>query len=159
MKKMILTFATHGLFAFSAQAETVKNTKKALVPTARVVKLVELVDKADIKVSVLVEDLGGSTDLSPTQRVHFTLYSKGEMFSTDASFDLGPVFYFKSAKRVSGGIYEIVVSGNLAEGQQEDQVLRVDAINAINAIKSVTCEDFDCDASTNFKSSIEVTRK
>lgn len=138
-----------------ALAAPLKNTRDDKLSAARVAKLVQLVDKPEIKVNLVIQDLGGTTDVSATQRALFTLYSKGEMFSTDATFDLGPIFSLKKAVRVSGGQYEVTVERDL--GRLE--VLRIDAVKAINAIKSVSCEDFDCEASEKFSTTIDISSK
>lgn len=139
--------------SFSAFAAKIKSTKEDQVSVARVVKLISLVDKSDIKVNVVVQDLGGSTDMSPTQKVFLTLYSKGEMFSTDAAFDLGPVMSVTSAKRIGAGMYGITV----VNAEMKKQTMVVNASEAILKIKSVNCGgEFDCEASTNFSASIDV---
>ena len=131
--------------------------KKAMVHAARVVDLVKLVEKPGLQVNILVKDLGGSTDVSPTQELYFTLYAKGEMFSTDATFNLGPIYSFKSAKRKSGGIYEVKIEGlDSPNGMPVAKTLVIDAQEAIMDLKEVECEDFDCPASTNFQSKIKV---
>ena len=141
------------LSSISVSAAKIENTKENQVNIARVVKLINLVDKADIQVNLAVQDLGGSTDVSPTQKVFVTLYSKGEMFSTDAAFDLGPVMSVTSAKRVGAGLYEVAV----INADSKKQTLKIDAAAAIVAIKSVNCGDeFDCAASSNFSASISV---
>lgn len=141
-----------------AQAEEVRS-EKTQVNMGRVVELQKLVQTNDIRVNVTVEDLGGSTDVSPTQQVYLTLYAKGEMFSTDAVFKIAPAFDFVGAKRVSGGVYEITVVDYLADQGMKNVTYVVDARRAIVEIKNVRCEDFDCDASNNFASSVSVTRK
>src|SRR5688572_29092140 len=92
--------------SLSSFAAAVKSTK-AVINVARVDKVINLVDKPGIKVNVVVEDTGGSTDVSPTQNIYFTLYVKGEMYDTDATFELGRAYSVSSAKRLEGGIYEI----------------------------------------------------
>lgn len=150
-----MKFVLSALMLFSSlsvSAATVASSKTQ-VNVARVVKLITLVEKSDISVRVAVEDLGGSTDVSPTQKVYVTLYSKGEMFSTDASFDLGPVMSVEGAKRVGAGLYEIAI----VNADLKKQTLKINAADAIVKIKSVNCGDeFDCEASTNFAASIEV---
>lgn len=140
-------------------AEQIKSSKNA-VNVARVVEITTLVNKADIKVNLVVVDNGGSTDVSPTQELFFNIYSKGEMFSTDASFNLGYIYSFKKATRISGGVYEVVIEGaNEENSMPEVQTLVIDAQKAIVSLKNVQCEDFDCDASTKFESTIEVKKK
>jgi hypothetical protein len=147
----------------SAQAAEVINSADAnskLVNIGRIVKLVNLVEKEGMQINVMVVDRGGSTDVSPTQEAFLTLYSKGEMFSTDASFDLGPIYSLKSARRIAAGVFEIKVSepggGN---GMPADATYTVDAKQATVDMRAVRCEDFDCEASSNFKASITVKKK
>lgn len=138
-----------------ALAKTIESAD-AQVPVARVVQRIELVDKPHIQVALIVEDLGGSTDVSPTQKLYFVLYAKGEMFSTDASFDLGPIFGVKATKRQSGGLYEVELFDGFTG---KKNVIVIDARDAIVALNKVSCDDFECDASKNFKARIEVTPK
>lgn len=157
MKKLI--FALLLLSSFSALADIVTSTRDNKINVARIDKVVTLVDKAGIKVNLVVEDRGGSTDVSPTKNMYFTLYSKGEMFSTDATFDLGWAYEVTSAKRLEGGIYEVKAMLPTAdEGLMKPVTLKINAINAINAIKSVKCDDFDCAASEQFAATISVTK-
>ncbi len=145
------------VFSFASMAATVKNTRTAdSAVIARVVKVVPLVDKQDLKVNVSVVDLGGSTDVSPTQEVYFSVYLKGEMFSTDATFKLGQVFNLISAKRVKAGIYQVIVT----DADLKESVLTIDATKALVAIREVNCGgEFDCAASAKFSSTIEVSKK
>ncbi len=151
---LILSFS---LLSSPAMAKEIRNDDaNAQVNIARVVKLVNLVDKPNILANIAVQDLGGSTDVSPTQKVFLTLYSKGEMFSTDAAFEIANVLSFESARRVAGGIYEVKV---LEYSETIETVTyRIDARKAVMEIQKVQCEDFDCDASENFTSTISVVR-
>lgn len=141
-----------------AQALTIESAKTS-VEIARVVEIKNLVSKPNLQVNIVVQDHGGSTDMSPTQTVYFTLYSKGEMFSTDAAFKIADIFSLKSARRVSGGIYEIVAVTYNDNGLN-DTTFTINAQKAVTEIQRVDCGgDFDCDASNNFKTSIEVSQK
>lgn len=155
-------FITLVLVIFSStalKAEQISSSKNS-VNVARVVKVVNLVKKEDIMVSFAVVDNGGSTDVSPTQELYFNIYSKGEMYSTDASFNLGYIYSFIKATRISGGIYEVEIEGvNINTSMPEIQTLVIDAQKAIVSLKNVQCDDFDCEISTNFKSTIEVNKK
>lgn len=159
-KELAISSLLATVMTFSnAFAVEVKSTKEVVSPS-RVVELVKLVNKEDIKVSVIVSDIGGSTDVSPTQELYFTLYVKGEMYNTDATFNLGPIYKFISAKRVSGGVSEVVAEvPNEENWMPEVKTLVIDAQKAIISIKAVSCEDFDCDASTQFEASIDVEKK
>lgn len=157
--KTVLTIAVLSL-SFQAQATEIKSSP-AESNIARVVQVIPLVQKQNIRISVAVKDLGGSTDVSPTQKVYFTLYTKGEMFSTDATFDLGEVFEFYSARRISGGVYVVKVSAPDSETTMMpvDKTYIIDARKSVKEIQAVRCEDFDCDASKNFSSTIQLSVK
>lgn len=158
MKAAILCLAL--LVSFQSLANTVVSTRKNKINVARIDKVINLVDRPGMKVNVVVEDLGGSTDVSPTQRLLFTVYSKGEMFSTDATFDLGLVYEVISAKRISGGIYEIkAVIPVDNESMMKTTTFKIDAIKVVNAIQKIRCEEFDCEASQKFQSEIFVITK
>lgn len=159
MGKFIMSVAF--LFTVSAQAEEVASVK-ADYPIARVVHTQHLEKKGDqTQVIVSTVDLGGSTDMSPTQRIYFSLYRKGEMFSTDAAFPIDQVFSFESAKRITDGLYIIRVMGDVDDSGNIGKVeYRIDARKALTEIEKVECgTDFDCEASTNFASTITVERK
>lgn len=141
-----------------AQAKEIQSEKNS-APTARIVALHNLVDKPHIRVNLLVQDLGGSTDVYPSKRAFFTIYARGEMFSTDASFELGDFLQIQSVSRVSGGIYELNILDFNANGQITNKTLIINAVNAIVKMNNVTCDDFDCDASTNFSADIQLTEK
>lgn len=156
MTKFVLT-ALALAFAIPAQAALVKS-EPAQVSIARVTQIVPLVQKPGIQVSVTVQDLGGSTDVSPTMTVYLTLYSKGEMFSTEAAFKIADVLSLKSAKRISGGIYQVVaLTYDGGSNGLQETTYTIDAIKAVNAIEGVNCGgDFNCDASSKFASEIDV---
>lgn len=153
----ILTFSTSS-FAYTLKSED------AEISAARVHSVVNLLNKQEgngknLVVNVVVKAYGGSTDVSPTQAVYLTMFAKGEMFSTDAAFKLADVWEFKSAKRVSAGIYEVSATVITDEGTFQDVTFVVDGKKASSEIQNVKCDDFDCDASTNFSTSVEVKVK
>lgn len=158
MKKFALALMV-SLMSIVAQAEEIRSTETS-VNIARVTQVINLVTTPEIQVNVAVQDQGGSTDMSPTETVFLTLYAKGEMFSTDAAFEIGNVFGVKGAKRIKGGIYEITVVDFVEREGLVDVTYVVDARKAIVEMKNVDCGgDFDCDASENFSSTISVVRK
>lgn len=150
-----LAFALSLVFMNSVSAATLIS-KKEKVSVARVVKVMNLVSKPGLLVSVAVQDLGGSTDVAPTQTAYLTLYSKGEMFSTEATFNLGSFLEVKSARRLAAGVYEVTATD---ASTLKDVKLMLDAKNATYAIQRVACEDFDCEASRDFSTTIEMTVK
>jgi len=133
------------------------------VPITRVTKLVNMVDRDGLTINVAIQDLGGTTDVSPTHKVFLTLFLKGEMFNVDAAFELGNFFQFLSAKRTAPGLYEIraiTTEPHPRFGAMPMAILQVDARQATVDIRAVTCGDdgMDCPAAERFKTSITVTR-
>lgn len=136
-----------------AEESVIKN-KEHKIEAARVADVVKLKTiksqhgDLDIQVNIVVEDLGGTTDVSPTQVVYLTLYSKGEMCDVSATFELGRTFGLESAS-TQNGRYVIVLSDYLNDEVKEEMYLgnttyEVDATEAIKAIQKVNyCEDFD----------------
>lgn len=148
-----------GVISSAALAAPVESVLEKAVNLARVVKVVNMVTTPGIMVNVSVVDRGGSTDVSPTQSVFLNLYSKGEMFSTDAVFPLGDVLEFKAARRTAAGMYQVDVIG-MTDAGPKAQRLTVDARQATASIQAVRCEDeFDCEASETFSSTIDVVRR
>ena len=134
--------------------------RQAMVHVARVQKFIPLEKVGAIKVSVVMIDTGGSTDVSPTHKLYFTLYKRGEMFSTDASFYLGYFFGLKSARKISNGIYELTVDGVDKHYNIKTETYTIDARQAMRAMDMVDCKDeFDCDASTYFRTRIAFYKK
>lgn len=151
----------------SAKIGTLKNADHT-APIGRIIKVHNVLVQNDpnprLNVSVVIEDRGGSTDMSPSLRAYLSLYQKGEMFSTDASFDLGGFFQVKSVKRVGAGIYELKASyGDHTRdegGYVQEGTFRIDASKAVNDMLAVRCpSDMDCSASEDFKSTVTVTKK
>jgi hypothetical protein len=158
MKNLMLALILVAL-PIAAHAERVKS-EDANVNVARIVNVKQLsAPGADTQISVVVHDIGGSTDMSPTQDLYLTLYRKGEMFSTDAAFRIDGIFGLDSARLRSDGRIEIKVKGVRGEQFYTDVTYVIDARRAKKDIEEVVCEDFDCDASTNFSSEISVVMK
>lgn len=114
-----------------------------------------------LNVNLVVVDLGGTTDVSPTQKLVFTLFDKREMTTTQANFEIGTVYKVNEVKRIGRGLYQIKASAPGAEDlMPQDQIITVNAVKAIDAIKAVDCgEEFDCEASVSFSSDVTVTRQ
>lgn len=123
---------------------------------ARIIDLVVLVKKPHIRVQLVTVDTGGTTDVSPTQRIFFTAYARSDSFSTDLSFRLGSIFEMVSSKRLSAGVYEVVVKIPGKRGPESAR-WRIDARKALTDIKKVYCEYPECPASKDFKATIDVT--
>jgi len=162
MKFLVIFSLTAFLLQPQAFARAIHSLsqEEAQASMARIVDIVKLVEKPGLQANIVVKDLGGSTDVSPTQILYFTLYSKGEMFSTEATFELGHVYALHSAKRLSGGIYEVKFSGPEDETSMPiKKIMTIDAQEAIMDLKEVDCDDFDCEASRNFKATIKVQER
>ncbi len=142
-------------------AYTIKSTRiGTAVEVSRIVELVKLIEKPDIQINVTVRDLGGATEVSPTQELFFTLYRKGEKFSADATFNLGPIYDFKSATKLPNGNYEIFVGGvDFETSMPKNKLLIINAQKAINEILKVKCEKYTCPESVQFKSIISINEQ
>ncbi len=132
--------------------------KDAMHNAARVEKVIDLPDESDIKISIISIDTGGSTDVSPTKAIYFTLYKRGEEYSTDASFELGYFFSLESAKKIGNGSYRFMAkSASKSNGMPVMTTFVVDAGDAISALDNVKCNGhMDCSDSTNFKTTIKL---
>ncbi|XGC81766.1 hypothetical protein ACES2L_04625 [Bdellovibrio bacteriovorus] len=97
-------------------AKTVPSNKVQIAPSS-IDQVIRLVDKRDLgsshkKVSIIVEELGMSTDVSPRYAVYLGFSSLAEMGNIYADFKIDDaVWEFKSATRISAGIYEVKVVG------------------------------------------------
>lgn len=143
---------------FTSQKIKSLSPKAAQISVARVVESVKLESSDGVLASVVVEDTGGTTDVSPTQNVYLTLYAKGEMYDVDAAFLLANVLQFNSARLLSPGKYEVVAQ--VYEQNIVQKTFIIDASTALLNMKAVDCAgDFDCDAATKFKAEVEVSSR
>lgn len=159
--RQVIILAVLLLTTTVCEATLIKSTRfGTAIEVSRIVEMVKLVSRPEIQVNAVVRDLGGSTDVSPTQELFLTLYAKGEMFSTDATFKLGAIYDFKSARRISPGVYEIYIGGiDYETSMPKNMLLIIDAQKAISDMLKVRCVDFDCPASDEFESTIDLTLK
>lgn len=89
MKKFLALVLLMGLLSTNlfAMVKNIRSSdKKVQVHVARVVKLLNFPKESGVVINIAVVDTGGSTDVSASKDIYFTLYKRGEMFSTDASF-------------------------------------------------------------------------
>ena len=149
MSKLItflsFAFCTYS-FAGNAASVTVENTPEAMANVARVSQLFNLEATAmtSAEVKVLVEDLGGSTDVSPSKKVYISFYSKGEMFDVVATFDIGVYFEVRSVSLDAPGIFKVeVVDWNEDQSGFVMKMLTVFAIQAFEDFAEATCIDPD----------------
>lgn len=157
----LLLLLTINNLSYAELAKTVKSTRFGTsAEVSRIVELIKLELRPDLQVNVVVRDLGGTTDVSPTQMLYFTLYSKREQFSTDAAFNLGAIYDFKSARKISNAQFEIFIGGiDLETSMPKNKLLIIDARKSISDILKVKCANVDCPASDEFESSIILTEK
>ena len=137
-------------------------SREVSVPVSRITRTQNIVERDGLTINLAVRDLGGSTDLSPTQRLYLTMYLKGEMFNIDATYFLGTFYEFLSITRTAPGLYElraITTEGEPILGALPMATLRIDARQATVDMRAVRCEDgMDCPAAEKFASTIFVSR-
>lgn len=161
MKKITALICLLCLPVIATATDIASSDSDAMVHAARVTKVLHLGTIEDIEARLVVTDLGGSTDISPSQKLHFTLYRKGEMFNTDAAFDLGDYLKLTTAESISTGIFKLSME-NLDDknGAMRKETYTLNAEEAIRALQKVDCgEEFDCDAATGFKASITFNKE
>jgi len=158
MKKAIMILTA--LASLAATAKTIPSTTEKISPASinRVVPLVYKTTEGVVKLNFIVTDHGLSTDVSPRHTIYLGFSNYQEMGNVESSFKITDEAYeFISARRVSAGIYEVVV--------REYQDTMVIATYTVDATKVFADEkelrkkcggDF-CD--TDLKSSVIVTRQ
>lgn len=95
----------------TALAKTVSSSQVQVSPSA-VDQVIQLVNKSssnggEMKVTVLVEKGGLSTDFSPRYTLYLSIASFAEMGNITADFVIANAYEFLSARRKAPGIYEI----------------------------------------------------
>lgn len=165
MKTMILILIA--LATSISQASTIKSEMHEITP-ASVDKIFRLVDKnvpgsSHKKLQILVTDLGMSTDVSPRYAIYLGYQSAAEMGNMAANFKLSDQFLtVDSAKRISGGIYEVTGTKlNFSDNGEFMQkvTLKIDATQMFideNAVRK-QCGDGFCDL--EMSTTIQVTEK
>lgn len=105
----------------------------------------------DISVRLVVEYYGQSTDVSPRKNLYLVFFHGGEMNNTKTAFNLGSVWELISTKRVSAGVYQIVVK----DIEFKERKLLVDTTQVFIDDRKLVLENFE---DPFFKSSIKVTQ-
>ncbi len=123
-----------------------RSDKEATIKPERVSQLYTLVDKKlknsrDLKVRVVVINTGGATDVSPQLEVYFGLYSENEMADFYGTYKIGSAYKVISARRTSGGMYEIKGNFNTDDPTQVSRI-KIDATDAVNQLESMKCGEF-----------------
>jgi hypothetical protein len=143
--------------SLSAFASKVENTKGATIRVARVQKVIPLVEKSDIEVKVVVQELGLSTDVSPTKQIFLTIYAPGEMNDAESTFEISQSYGVDSAKRIAPGIYQVKASLPSPEDRMPvNALLTIDATKATVGIKKMPCPEFE---TCEFNGSVDVSVK
>lgn len=138
MKKLIVCSLI--LMSTSGFAKTVPSSQLQIEPSS-IDKVIRLVDKNEAgsshkKVSIIVEDKGMSTDVSPRYSVYFGYASLAEMGNITADFKINDnAFKFISATRKAPGIYEV----KLVEYRDEEGMVEV--TQTIDAVKMFSDEE------------------
>jgi hypothetical protein len=108
MKNIYLTIITSALLSLSAQAESLQTLSKedSQINVAQVQKTIVLKDAKgyddSTRISLVIHDNGGSTDVSPHLGLYLIFWKDGEMSNTSAAFDLGSTFQVVDMKSVPG---------------------------------------------------------
>lgn len=151
-----LVMASLPLVAFAE--EVIPNTPGGVnVNVARVTQMYDLEMHQGIDVKLIVEDLGGSSDVSHSKQGYLTMYLKGELFDTTATFPIGTFFEIKSVKKKESGIYKITVTQWDKDYLKiEEKTFTIFAIGALYDISEVRCniQWGDCSASLQTKISL-----
>lgn len=66
--------------------------------------------ESNLRVSFLVSDNGGSTDVSPSAELYLTMFNESEMTHADSVHRIASMNSLLSHRRISAGIYEAVVT-------------------------------------------------
>lgn len=139
-----------------------KSDKTITVSPSQVNKVIELVNKpigqnhVNLQVKVIVVSSGGSADMSPRNNVYFGLYSENEMSDSISTYDIGPVFKLTSARRVSGGIYELLGQFTAEDvAKKRDSKITINAVAAIKELETLRCDEGSV---CELKSSIKILK-
>lgn len=162
MKHMLLS-ALVILSATFAQAKTVNSTD-VQISASSIDQVIRLVDKNEPgsshkKLSIIVEDRGMSTDVSPRYTISLGYASMAEMGNITASFQISDqAFQFISASRKSAGIYEVKTVEYRDDGMY-DVTTTIDATKMFVDEKEQrkACGGDFCDQ--ELKTSIELSEK
>lgn len=162
MKHMLLS-ALVILSATFAQAKTIASTE-VQISAANIDQVIRLVDKKEPgsshkKLSIIVEDGGMSTDVSPRYTISLGYASMAEMGNIKASFQISDqAFQFISASRKAAGIYEVKTVEYRDDGMY-DVTTTIDATQMFVDEKEQrkACDGDFCDQA--LKTSIEISEK
>ncbi len=143
--KKLLSLAAY-LIAASAIASPIQS-KNIKVNPARITDRVVLANvegNNGVLVQIIAEQLGGSTDVSNTHRIILAISQIGEMTEKEASFEIGKSMGLTSARRLSGGVYQIKYEDADSEvtSSEMEVTKTIDARDAVNLVKNAPCSEF-----------------
>jgi hypothetical protein len=161
MKKMIVS-ALVLLMTVSGIAKTIASSDEK-ISAAAIDKVIRLVDKdnpgsSQKKVSIVLEDHGMSTDVSPRYTAYLGFASFAEMGNLSADFKISDQIYtFTSAARKSAGIYEIKFTEYRSEVGMIEVTQTIDATKMFSDDQKmrVQCDTGFCDG--DLKTSVSVS--
>lgn len=130
-----------------ADVRTVKGeSAKEKIDIARVQQQITLVDKmkgnSDMRVSLVVLDNGGSTDVSPHAMLYLTMHNEDEAYGATSSHLISPINDIISYKRVKAGVYEVVVNNMDSAGDCRGTLFNKETIRIDARKLSVSVRNF-----------------
>ncbi len=142
----------------SENQQAIIESAPAEISAARIASLHVLRDRPGLRVQVVVQDMGGSTDMSPTLNAYLAIYAKGEICSMDAMFNLGSLYSFQSVRRKEGGVYELLADMPVdSQDLMQKTLLEIDARKAVMDVERAPCAEHE--TSGLVETHIVVTRR
>lgn len=145
-----------------AKTITSNNETIAVSSVSQVIRLAK-VERGPVTktVSVVVTDLGKSTDVSPTASIYLTFTAFAEMGNLSTSFTIDNVLSFTSAVRKSAGIYEIKALVYRDEAGLQDVTYTVDTNQMFidEEKQRAACGDGFCDGELTTSVEVKETLK
>jgi hypothetical protein len=149
--KIKTTLIMSVLFASNAFAGTkiVKGlSEDKKIDISRVEKQITLVQKqkgdSDLRVSLVVTDNGGSTDVSPLSALYLTMHNESEMQGANSTHLISYINKLVSHKRVKAGVYEVIVTNyDYDQECKNDDYQKLDKITIDARELSVSVRNFD----------------
>lgn len=161
MKKLVVSSLVM-LTSASVFAKTVSSSQNQVKPSSidQVIRLVDKIEQGSSqkKLSVVVEDAGMSTDVSPRYSVYLAYASLAEMGNISADFKINKNAYkFLSATRKSPGIYEIKVIEYRDQDGMVEVTQTIDASKIFSDEKKIRSQCGTDFCEQTLKTTVEVT--
>ncbi len=144
MKKFLFAaalLAVAPVFAATLQSKTITVNPARI--TDRVV-LASTNGNNGVLVQIIAEHLNGTTDVSNTHRIILAISQIGEMTEKETSFEIGKSMGLISAKRLSGGVYQVrYQDADLQNTWFDMEVIQtIDARDAVMQVRDAFCAEF-----------------